>query len=401
MPHPTLNLEHSDPPLRVTFSRVGDPATVIVDWRALWAALSEAPKNAGPAQSFFLSPLWIETWLTHHGQRTGNDLWCARIFDADHIRAMGLFCVHKERRRGLLTVRQLVLHATGDADMDRITIEYNDLLCAPQMRVACWQALLAHLHTAHDLRWDEIILPGVTSPVAAAVTPAKTSNSLAHHVAAEARSYHVDLNGLRGAGIPDAPGFLSILSRNTRTQIRRAMRLYEEAGTLSLERADTVEKAKNWFDALSHWHTDKWAVMQASSGLSSTNQQAFHQSLIEKGIASGHIDLLRICVGESPIGYLYNFVESGTASFYAGGFKREVDNRLKPGLACQVLTTAHYLQGGFSVYDFMGGDDRYKKSLGTPGQTIVTVHLQGAHLGLTLERWARRVKGRLREKRRP
>ncbi|MEL6789410.1 MAG: GNAT family N-acetyltransferase [Pseudomonadota bacterium] len=401
MRQPPTNSSATPPIIQVCVTPVKasttDLSTLMGDWRALWTTITAAKQGHynSLAPGFFLSPLWIETWLTHHGLRSGEDLWCIRSYGADDgLRAMGFFCSHRARRHRVLTIRQLVLHATGHAAQDRITTEYNDLLCAPDERAEQWTAILRQLRQSNFPPWDELVLPGITKPSADDLVRAGKHQITATHVIATAPSYHVNLDQLRRNSVDNVEDFIATLSKNSRSQIRRALRLYEKSGPLTLSRTDNVETAQSWFDALNHLHTDKWKTKTDAASLDNPSALPFHRALIEAGIAKGKIDLLRICAGETPVGYLYNFVEGATASFYAGGFRPETDNRLKPGLVCHALATAYYLQRHCSVYDFMGGNDRYKASLGVPGPAIMTVALQTVHPGLALERMARRLKKR-------
>ena len=52
-------------------------------------------------------------------------------------------------------------------------------------------------------------------------------------------------------------------------------------------------------------------------------------------------------------------------SFYQSGIAYEADNRLKPGLVCHAHAVAYNAAAGHRIYDFLGGEARYKKSLST------------------------------------
>ena len=93
--------------------------------------------------------------------------------------------------------------------------------------------------------------------------------------------------------------------------------------------------------------------------------ESFHRDLISRRFRAGEIQLLRVLAGEKRIGCLYNFVKDGHVYAYQSGFDYGTDSRLKPGLVSHCLAINFNLAKGAQIYDFMAGDSRYKKSLGT------------------------------------
>jgi CelD/BcsL family acetyltransferase involved in cellulose biosynthesis len=77
---------------------------------------------------------------------------------------------------------------------------------------------------------------------------------------------------------------------------------------------------------------------------------------------------------------------------YQSGFNYEEDNRLKPGLVSHRVAIEHCLAAGDAVYDFLAGDDRYKRSLGTHGGRLFWLTLQERRLSFSLERRLRAAK---------
>jgi len=369
--------------LRVTIKAVTTEDDVMEDWHGL---------SLQAASPFFLSPNWIEGWLTNHALTEPGPVWCARICETDgRLVAMGVFCETVAKRHKFLSVRQLHLHATGNPDKDRITIEYNSLLSAPGYERTAWTALLAALNSGHGPDWDEIALPGITGKLEMILRPL-TNSSYRH---AEAGSFHVDLTALHKSNASVDRHYISTLSKNSRAQIRRAIKLYAERGPLMIERAQTAAQAHDWFDQMAILHDAKWLARGKISALRERSYNDFHRRLIERGVPTGEVDLLQVNAGESSVGILYNFVWRNEALFYTSGFIGEEDNRMKPGLVSQVLAIEYYGKRGLKAYDFMGGDDRYKASLGQLGPEIITLILQRQRVALWLEGIARKIKASL------
>ena len=156
------------------------------------------------------------------------------------------------------------------------------------------------------------------------------------------------------------------LSANTRQQLRRSDRAYAAIGPLALRRAESVAEAHQFLDALASLHQARWNERGRSGAFAGPFFRRFHRALIERGLPRGEIDLLRIAAGQQVIGYLYNFRYRGHALAYQSGFDYlHADKHQKPGLTCHHAAIRQYLADGIDRYDFLAGDDRYKRSLST------------------------------------
>ena len=68
------------------------------------------------------------------------------------------------------------------------------------------------------------------------------------------------------------------------------------------------------------------------------------------------------------LGFLYNFRLNGRVLTYQSGFDYQLAQRLagshaKPGLTCHHAAIQHARATGATVYDFLAGPDRFKRSL--------------------------------------
>ena len=360
-------------PLSSDLTIISDPAALAERWTAL-------ERRVGG--SFFLSWTWIGTWLD--SLDTPPLLLSVTDASGQDI-ALGLFVRASERRRGL-PVRQLRLHDTGITARDAITIEYNTLLCEQGMESAAWHAAMRSLRDFG--RWDEIIVSGAGSDTADILDGLGTRT----HRRAETTSAYVDLAALRGQGVTDAETYIATLGKNTRSQLRRSMRLYAERGPLRLESRHDVE---GFFTELGEHHEAKWQAAGGAGATANLDYMTFHRRMIAQALPRGEVELLRASAGDRPFGWLYNFICRGRVLFYLSGFHTEDDNRLKPGLVTHALAIEHHLRQGAGIYDFMGGTNRYKTSLGQPGPDILAIALQRKTPVLMVENIARQLKTRL------
>ncbi|MGI9420817.1 MAG: GNAT family N-acetyltransferase [Geminicoccaceae bacterium] len=334
-------------------------------------------------RSFFLSWSWIGTWLATIDCRP--DLITAR--HGGDVVGLGLVLARLKRRHRLLPIWTLFLHQTGDEDQDVVTIEYNDFLIdrrfRDQVRSVCLRALVDHGEIA-GRHVGEVVLGGVDAnlrePIEALGRPVQER--------AATGSAFVDLEALRGTGKP----FLESLKPTSARRIRRSMTLYEKRGALALRAAGDVDEALDFFEKCGALHQARWTTRGRPGAFAFPFYVAFHRRLIQAALPLGKVELLEVSAGGEPIGYLYNFLDRGRALYYLSGFRFEADNRLKPGLVCHSLAIERHRDGGMNVYDFMGGDQRYKLELGQAGPAIVHLAIQLPNWMLAAERPLRRLK---------
>lgn len=343
------------------------------DWR-------ELEKRAQP--SVFLSWQWIGVWVSVYLPK----FVALRVTDRGKLIGLGLVTESSERRHGILVSRCLRLHQTGDPAEDQICIEYNGFLAEEGREGSVGKASIEYLKQVQT-GWDEIVIGAVEADYAQELAQA---SALASHIRWESPSYGVDLWSLRSAG----QAYLESLSRNTRHQIRRAQRLYEESGPVVLERPKTVDEAEFIFNSITPFHVARWGSGQSGSCFENPEFMRFHHQYIRTHWKQGGADLIVLKAGGETLAIFYNLIYRNRVYFYLGGIKAEKDNKLKPGLLGHKLCIQDYLERGFDFYDFMGGQDRYKAQLAEPHQHLVKIGLQRDRWKLRAERTARTIKHR-------
>jgi CelD/BcsL family acetyltransferase involved in cellulose biosynthesis len=293
--------------------------------------------------SFFQS--W--TWVGCLAAERYPDADLVEATDAGRIVALGLFN-RVSRRFGLPTLH---LGETGSADLDCPYVEQNGFLVEAGHRADLVALCLRRLIGTHDL-----VLSGVGEAVLASVQRAAP---LTHTVRCHP-SWFIDLAAIRRAG----QGYLAGRSANTRAQLRRSDRFYELSGPVTLERADTLSAAQAMLDAMADLHQTAWEGRGKPGSFASPFFRRFHHALIEAGFLRRDVTVMKISAGELVIGFLYNFIWRGRMSAYQSGFAyRDDETKAKPGLTCHLAAIRDALHQGVDVYDFLAGDDRYKRSL--------------------------------------
>ena len=317
------------------------PDRGVPDW---WGALFAAAADA----SIFLSPEWLATWLEVYGSEFSG-CW-VRWSEADRVVGGCLLVERVISRRGI-PLRTLFVNATGEATQRSPLAEYNDLLALPGHHAALAEDLARLLA---GRRWDCIHLSGFVEGASldrvAAMLPAA-------RVERDARpSPYLDLEALPEGSVRAA------LSGNTRSQLTRCLRLYEErSGAVRLDVAQSLEEALSFLDALGRLHNVRWQQKGEDGAFASPAVTQFHRRLVARLWPQGGVDLLRIRAGDADVGYLYCFKAAGKVAFFQSGFAYDEDARMKPGLASHCLAIDHYRAAGLREYDFLAGDARYKR----------------------------------------
>lgn len=359
-------------PGAVTFSLERPDRTAL---QTLWQEL-----EARADINFYLSWAWIGAWIDEAGM---PDLVLVGRAGGEAVSA-GLLRRGFQRRHGFVRSRTLYLHETGDEEKDVIFIEYNGLLTDRRFGRLEPQAL-AFLKEVGG--FDEVQLGGITEDGYRAVRAAGYRT----HVLARKTTAFVDLKAIRAAG----GDYLATISSNTRYQIRRALKIYEARGPLTLEPARSVEEALTFFDAMGVLHERAWRQKGEGGAWRFPFLLAFHRRLIETGLPEGGIEIVRISCGETPIGYIHCLVRDGWFGSYLSGFAYETDNKVKPGLVSFYLYIEEKLKTDGEVIDFLAGDHRYKTSLGQPGPAMYWFRVQERRPQLMLEDALRWVKQRM------
>jgi CelD/BcsL family acetyltransferase involved in cellulose biosynthesis len=357
-----------------------DAASLAPLWR-------ELEQRADPPM--FLSWHWIGCWLAEAGIHPVVLLGYA----GERLVLLGVLATWDRRGKLPMTVGGLLLHTTGDEAKDVITIEYNGFLTDSSWAGRADTAALHYLTSGVVVagrRRDELHLRNIIADPA--FDPAVLPAGVVVRDLFRKPSWHVDLAALRAAGTP----YLDSLSANTRQQLRRAMRHYEQRGPLTARRARDVPEAMDFLVEMKRLHQLYWTGKGEPGAFAYPFLEAFERRLIETSLTAGAVELVRVCCGDETIGYLQNLVGNGRVLSYQSGIDYARDPKLKPGLVCHVLCIEMHLREGAAVYDFMAGAARYKASLGTPGPDLVYRVLERPTAKLRLERALRRLVHRFR-----
>lgn len=354
------------------------PLPGLRELEGLWRTLEAECKGGFFTSWSFIGPLLRLT-------KTPPDLFVVR--QAEDI--IGLALIARKSRTSLFgRIDGLTLNQTGVAAEDAVYIEFNDLLCREALRPDILAALATELENSKR-PWTELHLAGVTPDRLNTIAAAFGLNEAGRKTSA---APYVDLEKVR------LQGYLPLLSGNTRRQITRSRRLFEEAfGPITLRTVTAEPEIRADIAVLADLQTARFQGTAAPSSFGAPFFVRFVEALLlSEPTEETRADLLRIEAGGTLLGLLVNFRHRGTISNYQCAFAAfPGDNQLKPGLVSHALAIEHYANEGAEIYHFLGGDQQYKKSLSTDTQQMIWTRLQKQGPRLKLETFLKSAKARL------
>jgi hypothetical protein len=250
-----------------------------------------------------------------------------------------------------IPLRRVYLNCAGENEAESTCLEFNSLLSLPQYERRVAEALATFLR---GRKWDEVLLQGAVEQDAIRIL----ADSLGANEVTEAPAYYIEFSEFRSP-----PGALiARLSADTRRNIKRTQRSYEEiGGPCTLQVAHSAEEALEMLRQLAGLHQARWISRGKPGAFHSPRFTDFHEALIRQSF--DRVAMVRVQAGNTVVGLLYGLLFRGVIYFYQSGFAYIVDHR-SPGLLTLYLTISHYLERPeIRGLDFMAGNMLYKRSL--------------------------------------
>ena len=290
----------------------------------------------------FTSLVWQESWASS-----------LRLFPAIYVfkldsHPIGYCWIACKKTLPFPPLISWYLNQSGKTHEDQIWIEYNTIICSKEHEQACLVSLLneakknhvckLYISMSHDISIDKKLIENTFDIIAETI------------------------NGYRTSLL--TPNLYKQLSKNTRSQIRRSIRLLEDHfGLISVNEASKA-KLHSYFDNLGALHKEKWSDSTEGSGFNNPSFLLHHRYLLKN--FSKYVSIVEVKAGPTLLGYTYNLILGDTVYFYCSGINYQfTNNKIKPGYTLHFVLMEYYRNKGFHWYDFLGGESRYKKSLCT------------------------------------
>lgn len=353
--------------LTAHFEEISDLAAVEARWRVL-------EQRAQP-KSFFLRWVWVGSWLAAM-REAGMDLPELMVIRGRHGTDEGLALIGNAAvQRKLGSVSALWLNEAGEPEADRPFIEYNGLLCAQDKLPLAVHAFCEALAARED--WVVLHLSGLGFGALLTEVPGVRRRTIRD----ASPAYFADLKAVRGAG----GDYLSLLSANTRAQIKRSVK--DEPAELEIELATDTVTLDLWLEDMRVMNAGR----HADNAWDNSFFRNFVRRIVRAGQADATVELLRITAGEEAVGFLLNFIWAGRAMNYQSAFALPRTAKSKPGLMCHAAAVAHYAARDLNLYSFLAGKDRYKHSLSTGAEELHWWALERFDWRLEAEAFLRKI----------
>ncbi|MCK6564375.1 MAG: GNAT family N-acetyltransferase [Dehalococcoidia bacterium] len=312
--------------------------TLRLEWAALHAATREAPP--------FLHPAWHETWLRHFGEGVAPVFLACR--DGDELVGVAALEIAGD------TARQLGDHHVCD---------YAGPLALPGREAEVAAGVLEWL--TEDLT-SHLVLWGLQEDAAVVGAFAEAAGAWGWELEAtqEAIAPAAKLPG-------DFETFVAGLSKKDRHELRRKLRNLEAAGEVEFESVSEPGAIEARFDLflqmMRRSREDKDEFL-------TPRMEAFFRDLGRTMGAQGLARLNTLLLDGAPVAMIFCFENEGTTFLYNSGY----EPALAP-LAVGLLSKAHAISDaiarGKRVFDFLRGEEDYKRRLGGVEARVLTLRL--------------------------
>jgi len=329
--------------------------------RATWDAIYDAD----PEAHLFVSWNWIYKWFELISYSTF--VLAARPDESsDYVAFLPLWIKTKERKKNGDLYH--VIHMGGNHFAD-----YNGLLCRPGFEEPALTAIAERLK---QMNWAQLQLQDIRMSDSRLALFMKAFRRKDFEVEEKTSDVQegIDLNICPSAQLPgDWDAYLDTkLSANTRQKLRRLLRQLESAKDLRITHAD-AKTIDTDIDILLRFWTNRWGN-QKGDRLASILEN--NRKMLRHAFDNDALFLPVLWQGDTPGGALGIYLDKSKKSFLSMlGGRDPAFKGPSPGLVLHAYAIRHAIQSGFTLYDFMRGNETYKYSFGVDDHRVKTVIL--------------------------
>lgn len=167
-------------------------------------------------------------------------------------------------------------------------------------------------------------------------------------------------------------GYLKMLGKNMREQMRRYPRRLEKQFSVEYELAQDVPAVEQALGDLFRLHGKRWRSQGQTGVLATPRRQQFHRDVCRAFLKRDWLRLWTLrCDGEA-VCVLLNYYHGGKYFFFIGGFDPEW-SRLSVGTCLFSRVFQHAIEEGAHSFDFLRGAEAYKYRYGAVDKYYKTI----------------------------
>jgi hypothetical protein len=301
--------------------------------------------------SVFVSWFWVKQWLAQK-KLTPKNCLCVEVMSGEQTFGLALLGVKTKRVLWGLNINQFFLHKSGNIKEDQTWIEHNTFLVHKDYEQLLADEIAQELAKIEHI--DDIKI-GLSSPHFI-----NTLKLAGFNLKTELSSpgYLANLSGYT-----TLDDYLASLSKNTRSHIKRSIRLLNEQSPLQLVLATNATEKSTVLKNIADLHRIKWRSTVYGSGFDNPCFYNFHKGLIQDEHSAQNCRLYTLYQDDIALGHVYLLTQGDQWSFYLSALNFNQDNRIKVGLVIHSLIIEQAIKQGIVVYDFLAGEAQYKNSL--------------------------------------
>ncbi|MDO6566312.1 GNAT family N-acetyltransferase [Alteromonas sp. 1_MG-2023] len=300
--------------------------------------------------SFFQSQHWFEAWVNSLPEHANVDVI---TFYSGNDELVGFTLLGKARlNRFLPCAKQLFLNQTNSFTLDQVWVEFNKIHAIKRFEDGCSEQLLKRYFNS----WFNV-----------RIHLSMLLNSTSFLNIARVQGYNFSSQKIAGyrrnlVSNDTIETIIKSLSKNSRHQLTRSLKkLNSLCGEIKVEPINN-RNYTGAFNELASLHKQRWGNTEHGSGFDNPYFVAHHKYLFDNH--PERVELIAVKAGELLLGICYNFLSNKKVEFYCSGVNENVpDKHIKSGYLIHVALMAHYASLGYQVYDFLGGEAQYKRTI--------------------------------------
>jgi len=312
------------------------------DWEQLLAAY--------PLASTFSTWEWLSCWWRHFARH--RKLLVLGLFNSsDMLVGLAPFAVSSENYGGVRTLRVLRLMGDGSLDSDNL-----DMPVLPGFEILFAESVLRHLKILRA-EWDICELN--TLPP---ISPA--ASLIAHRCQSEGWTFFEDTRTCSAISLPKTwPAYLASLTSEDRNNVKRYRHRLESRYRVRLSRCSREDEIDEYLNALFSLHQGRWESTGQPGSFASGERRGFYRDLSASLLSRSWLELWGLKVDEQLCAVQFAFRYGDRVYQLQEGYDHtRRSDRLGLVLRSEVLHKL--IEENVTVYDFLGGADKYKARWG-------------------------------------
>ena len=315
------------------------------EWAELWARSGRNP---------FVHPQWVSTWRRHATNAHSRPAALSEVFLTVRLDTQ------------LVGVAALELDQQGARQMgDPDVTDYAFPLALPGEEDTVAGGILEWLMEDLTMGLDLWGVPA-DNPMRPAFIAAAERFGWAYDEEHEAICPRVELP-------MDFETYVASLGKKDRHELRRKLRNLHAAGEVAFESVTGAERILARFDRFLEMMRDS---REDKDEFLTPEREAFFRDLAQTFGALEIARLGALSLDGRDVAMIFYFEDEETSYLYNSGYDPEFAH-LAVGLLSKALAIEDAIKRGKKVFDFLRGEEDYKRRLGGVPHEVLTLHLRG------------------------